>query len=215
MSILITSVLNYASDRLAISSSLSCIFSGALICSFIWAFFFLSRHTWNVVRGGALVIHQGGSTHVAALWCCMWGRGPRGNNAACSNFCQFSVTSPATHNQIGPFWCWFPGEWVCVRSRTLWVSPTNSSVRLEGSPAAATPTEVCSQRFEASFPSAGALGCAVCLAPQLFLLVYLSTNVGLPSLQCAASLGPPATTLLRVLSACLHSSYWSGWMFLL
>ena len=40
VSILITRVLNFASDRLAISLSLSCIFSGALICSFIWAFFF-------------------------------------------------------------------------------------------------------------------------------------------------------------------------------
>ena len=40
VSILIASVLNCASDRLAISSSLSCIFSGALTCSFIWAIFF-------------------------------------------------------------------------------------------------------------------------------------------------------------------------------
>ena len=38
VSILITSVLSSASDRLAISSSLSSIF-GALICSFIWAIF--------------------------------------------------------------------------------------------------------------------------------------------------------------------------------
>ena len=40
VSFLITSVLNSASDRLAISSLLSYIFSGALICSFIWAIFF-------------------------------------------------------------------------------------------------------------------------------------------------------------------------------
>ena len=40
VSILITSVLNSALDRLAISSLLSCIFSGALICSFLWAIFF-------------------------------------------------------------------------------------------------------------------------------------------------------------------------------
>ena len=33
-----------------------------------------------------------------------------------------------------------------------------------------------SQRFEALFPCAGALGCAVCFAP--FLLVYLCANVG-------------------------------------
>ena len=42
------------------------------------------------------------------------------------------------------------------------------------------------------FPCTGTLGCMVCLTPQLFLLVYLHTNVRPP--------GPPATTLLRVLS---------------
>ena len=39
----------------------------------------------------------------------MWGKDPRGNCAACSAFCLFSVTSPATHKQIRPFWCWFLG----------------------------------------------------------------------------------------------------------
>ena len=47
-------------------------------------------------------------------------------------------------------------------------------------------------------PSAGALGCMVCLTPQLFLLVYPHTNVGPPS--------PPATALLRVLSTQLPFS---------
>ena len=79
-------------------------------------------------RGGALGIHQGGVTHVAALWCCMWRRGPRGNNITCSAFCQLLVTSATNHKQIGPFW--FPGGCVCVHSRTLWVSPVNSLVRL-------------------------------------------------------------------------------------
>ena len=116
------------------------------------------------------------------------GGGVRGSNGSRSTLCQLSVTLPATHNQIGPFWCRFPGGWVCVCSGTLWVSPTNSPVRLGVSPAAAsTPTGVFSQRFEALFPRAGALGCMVCLAPQLFLLVYLHTNVGPPS--------PPAATL--------------------
>ena len=48
------------------------------------------------------------------------------------------------------------------------------------------------------FPSAGTLGCAVCLTPQLFLRVYLHTNVGLPP--------PLATALLRVLSTRLPIS---------
>ena len=77
----------------------------------------------------------------------MWGRGPRGNSAACSALCRFLVTSTATHKQIGPFWCWFPGGWFCVCSRTLWVSPTNSPVSLEVSP-----TGVFSQRFWLYFP---------------------------------------------------------------
>ena len=78
----------------------------------------------------------------------MWGKGLRGNKASCSALCQFSVTSPTTHNQIGPFWCWFLGGWVCVCSRTLWVSPMNSPVRLGVSPAAAsTSTGVFSQRL--------------------------------------------------------------------
>ena len=141
----------------------------------------------------------------------MWGRGPRGNNATCSALCRRSVTSPTTHNQIGSFWCWFPGGWVCVHSRTLWVSPTNSLVRLEISPTATSPpTGVFNQWFEALFLRAGTLACEVCLAPQLFLLVYLHANVGPPA--------PPAAPLLRVLStlaASLCPSYQSGWMFLL
>ena len=71
---------------------------------------------------------------------------------------------------------------------TLWISPANSPVRLGVSPAAAsTPTGVFSQRFEALFPHAGALGCAVCFVPPPFIPVYLCVNVG--------SQGLPATTL--------------------
>ena len=44
-------------------------------------------------------------------------------------------------------------SWACTCSGTLWVSPTNSPVRLGVSPAAtSTPTGVFSQRFEALFP---------------------------------------------------------------
>ena len=47
----------------------------------------------------------------------------------------FSVTSPATPNQIGSFWCWCPGGCGFVRGRPRWVSPRNSPVRLGVSPA--------------------------------------------------------------------------------
>ena len=81
-----------------------------------------------------------------------------------------------------------------VHSRTLWVSPMNCPVMLGVSPAAAsTPTSVFNQWFEVLFPRAGALGCAFCLTPQVFLLVYPQVNVGPPA--------PPAATLPQVLSA--------------
>ena len=60
------------------------------------------------------------------------------------------------------------------------------------------PMGVFNQQFEALFPCAGALGCPVCSAPPLFLLVYLCANVGPQSL--------PATALLRVLSTQLPIS---------
>ena len=58
------------------------------------------------------------------------GEGPRGSNGACSTLHRTSVFHSATHNQIGPLWCWFPSGWACAHSRPLWVSPTTSPVRL-------------------------------------------------------------------------------------
>ena len=94
------------------------------------------------------------------------GEGPRGSSRACSTLCWISFTPSATHNQIGPLWCWFPSGWACAHSRPLWVLPMTSPMRLGVSPAAApTPTGVFNQRFEALFPRAGALGCLVCFSP--------------------------------------------------
>ena len=74
------------------------------------------------------------------------------------------------------------------------MSPTNSPVRLEDSPTAASAhTGDFNQRFEPLFPCAGALGCMVCFAPLPFLPVYLCMNVGLQGL--------PATTLWGLLAA--------------
>ena len=73
----------------------------------------------------------------------------------------------------------------------LWVSPTNSPVRLGVSPAAAsTPTGVFNQRFEALFSHAGALGCVVCFAPPWLLPVYLCVNVGTRGLLAAVLPAP-------------------------
>ena len=95
------------------------------------------------------------------------GEGPRGSNGARFTLLRISILHSATHNQTGPLWCWFPSKWACAHSRPLWVSPTTSPVRLGVSPAAApTPRGAFNQRFEALFPRAGALGCAVCFTPR-------------------------------------------------
>ena len=81
------------------------------------------------------------------------GEGPRGSNGTHSTLHWISATPSATHNQIGPLWCWFPSGWACAHSRPLWVSATTSPVRLGVSPAAApTPMGAFNQRSEALFP---------------------------------------------------------------
>ena len=115
------------------------------------------------------------------------GEGLRGSNGACSPLCWILVTPSATHNQIGPLWCWFPSGWACAPSRPLWISPTISPMRLVVSPSASSiPTGVFNQRFEALFPWTGALGCVVCFDPLPFLLVHLCVNVGPQGLLAAA-----------------------------
>ena len=140
--------------------------------------FFLSWCTCYV-KGWSLRCSTGqGNTGPSAVTLYV-GEGLRGSNDACSSLCQIAVTPFATHNQIGPLWCWFPSGWACPRFRPLWVSPTTSPLRLGVSPAASsTPTGVFTQRFEALFPCSGALGYAVCFASPPFLPVYLCSNVG-------------------------------------
>ena len=54
----------------------------------------------------------------------------------------------------------------------------------------------------------------VCLAPQLFLPLYLCANVGPPALLAATSQGPPATALSRESSppSCPSPPLLLGWM---
>ena len=52
------------------------------------------------------------------------------------------------------------------------------------------------------FSHAGTLGCVVCLAPQLFLLVYPHSNVGPPACQLAASLTQSSSCRLATCPFC-------------
>ena len=112
------------------------------------------------------------------------------------------MTSLAFHRQIGPFWCWFLGEWVCVHSRTLgsllWTLLWGWEFLLLLQP----PQVFTARVFEALVSCSGTLVCAVYLVPQLFILAYAHTNGGL--------LHPPATTSpIHQPSHCLpRSSCW-------
>ena len=145
------------------------------------------------LRGGALGVPRDGVTLVACRCTVMLyvGEGPRGSNGARFTLLRISIFHSATHNQTGPLWCWFPSGWACAHSRPLWVSPTTSPVRVGVSPAAApTPTGVFNQRFEALFPRAGALGCAVCFTPR--------HSPGLSMHECGATGSASAGTACAV-----------------
>ena len=81
------------------------------MCSFSWAICFILVHMLRK-RGGALGIHQGGVTLVAALWCCMWGRGWEGAMALVLLSASFpslpplpasKLGAPGTDSQVGGF----------------------------------------------------------------------------------------------------------------
>ena len=79
-------------------------FSGALTCSFIWAIFFLlSWRSCYVVRGVALVVHQGRVTVVAALWCCTWGRAWEGAMVPAPLSARLQSLPPVPTIKMGPF----------------------------------------------------------------------------------------------------------------
>ena len=147
--------------------------------------FFFCLGASDSLRGRALCSPGQGKAGCSAVMLYV-GEGPRGSNGPRSTLHSISVTASATHNEIGLLCCWFPSGWACVCPRPLWVSPTTSPVRL-GVPPAATPTTtgVFTQRFEALFPRAGALGCTVCFAPHhssRFICALMRGRGGYPPL---------------------------------
>ena len=158
------------------------------------------------------------------MLCCdaVRGGGARGSHGARFTLLRISIFHSDTHNQTGPLWCWFPSGWACAHSRPLrGLPPMTSPVRLGVSPAAApSPTGVFNQRFEALFPRAVALGCAVYFTPRHSsgLSVRECGAAGSASGQTACPVRP---TLRQSLSRHSHESplhpgahlcpsYWSG-----
>ena len=74
VSILTTNVLNCSSDRLAISSSLSCIFLELWSVLALGPYFFVSVPLL-CCKEQSLRCSLDWATYIVLLWCCMWGRG--------------------------------------------------------------------------------------------------------------------------------------------
>ena len=145
------------------------------------------------------------------------GEGPSRSNGARLTVLWISVFHSDTHNQTGPLWCWFPSGWACAHSRPLWVSPRTSPVRLGVSPAAApTPRGVFSQRFEALFPPAGALGFGLLCSPPFirFICARMWGRGVLPTALPApfsATLSPALSVYLRECGAAGSASAQTAW----
>ena len=92
-----------------------------------------------------------------------------------------------------------PSVWVCVCSRTLWVSPTNSPVRPEFLPLLPQPPQVFSiSGLRLYFPV---------LAPWIVCVTgSASCSLACPAPQSTTSLGLSATVLPQVLSTRLPVS---------
>ena len=177
---------------------------------------FLSRCTCYKVRGWALGVQQGGATHFSVLWCCMWGRGPRGNNAACSAL-GFQSLPPLPTSKLGPFG---GDSWVggfvyilgpCGSLQWTLLCDWEFLLLLQ-------PTQVFKTRgFEAFFFTLGPwVAWPVLLPSYSSQFIYKQMWDHLVSQPPPCLPGPPATALLHLLSApavCLCSSYQSGWMF--
>ena len=119
---------------------------------------------------------------------------------------NFQLLPPLPTNKLGAFLVLIPRWWVGLCSRTLWVSPTNSPVRLGVSPIAVTPTDFYSQRIWGFlFP---------CWDPWLRgLSCYTSSLLSLPISTPPASLNE--CFFFNSLSVTLHCSsiFWQLWLF--
>ena len=124
----------------------------------------------------------------------MWGRGPRGNKAACSVLSSFQSLPLLLTNELCPSGAdsWVGGLFLYILGS---VAPSNRlSCETGNFSHCRNLHKVFRPRsFEAFFSSTGTVGCMVCLAPQLFFLVYPLENVWLPCL--------PTTVLPCFLSA--------------
>ena len=160
-------------------------------------------------KGWSLRYSPGWHNPCCCVWHCMWGRGSKGNNAACLLLAGFWSLPLLPTSKLG-----LSGADFCVGGLVYILGPCGSLqwTLLWGWEFLLTPQppQVFSVRgFEALFPLARTLGFPVCSIPQLFLPVYLHANVCLS--------GPPDTALLVVIStpaACLCHAYRSRWMFL-
>ena len=72
-----------------------------MVFCFLFFWGFLSHCACYIVKGETTAVPQDGATHVAFLWCCMWGRGSRGNNALALLSAEFQSLPLLTTIKLG------------------------------------------------------------------------------------------------------------------
>ena len=203
-----------------LSSLLSCIISGALICSFIWVIFFLSWSAYYVKEWG-LRYFPGWGNPPRCLVMLDVGEGSKREQWCLLHSAVFqSLPLPLLPTiKLGP-----SGADSRVGGFVYALGPCESlqwtPMRLGVSPTTTTPTDFYSLRFWGFIslhwnPGFCGLSQSPGVPPGLYACKCGTTWA---THCCLAHPGPPAATSLCILStlvACLHSSYWSGWMFLL
>ena len=144
----------------------------------------------------------------------MWGRGPRGNNTACSTLTSFQSLPPLPTSKLGPSAADAQVSGFFVPSRTLWVSPRNSPARLGVSPATTTLTRFFSQRFWGFispnwYPGLLSLSCSAVVHPSLSACkcgtIWSSSHCLATSPLCPGCLCPPLLPVWMNVSSLIPS----------
>ena len=150
VSILITSVLNSAPDRLSISSSLNSSFLKFWSVLSFGPYFFISVHLL-CSKGWSLRYSPGRGNPLFCVVVLSVREGSEREQCCLFDSHLLPVISLASCKWLAPYQifplCWFLGEWAYVHPRTPLAAPTDSTERLAVCSPAASTTDFYSQRF--------------------------------------------------------------------
>ena len=178
-------------------------------------FLFVCFGTYVILRGSTLCIPQGMATHFADLWCSMWGRGPRRNNATtplARLSAGFHSLPPLLMSILGPSGAdsWV-GGFVCLLG-ACWSLQQTLPWGWEFLPLPPQLPQMFSEALRLNFPVlepwvAQSVSIPSCSSQFICMWMWDHSVPNLPPCWvCQLPLGPPATALPWVLSTWLPIS---------